>query len=98
MATDLIVGNKQTKKTMAGQFLSSHQRFFNYLCITSKEKHFCQVAEENQRMGKCIAIGLTIYCSTGQSTVASQPASQPACQPASHPASLDPCSAIAGSR
>ena len=40
VAADLIVGNKQTKKTMAGQFLSSHQRFFNYLCITSKEKHF----------------------------------------------------------
>ena len=71
---------------MAGQFLSSHQRFFDYLCINSKEKHFCQVAKENQRMGKCIAICLTSYCSTGESTVASQPAS------------LDPCSAIAGSR
>ena len=58
------------------------------VCITSKEKHVCLVvvAEENQRMGKCIAICLTSYCSTGESTVASQPAS------------LDPCSAIAGSR
>ena len=49
------------------------------VCITSKEKHVCLVvvAEENQRMGKCIAICLTSYCSTGESTVASQPASQP---------------------
>ena len=88
VAADLIVGNKQTKKTMAGQFLSSHQRFFNYLCITSKEKHFCQVAEENQRMGKCIAIGLTSYIAVLGSPqwAASQPASLPA------------CSAIAGSR
>ena len=77
MAAYLIVGNRQTKKTMAGQFLSSHQRFFKYLCIASKVKHVCQVAEENQRMGKCIAICLTSYCSTGESTVASQPASQP---------------------
>ena len=50
------------------------------VCITSKEKHVCLVvvAEENQRMGKCIAICLTSYCSTGESTVASQPAWIPA--------------------
>ena len=47
------------------------------VCITSKEKHVCLVvvAEENYRMSKCIAICLTSYCSTGESTVASQPGS-----------------------
>ena len=35
-AADLIDAEKKMKKTMWGQFWSSHQRFFKYLCIASK--------------------------------------------------------------
>lgn len=62
-AADLIDAEKKMRKTMWGQFWSAHQRFFKYLCIASKVKHVCQVAEEMQRMGKCIVIGLQ---STGE--------------------------------
>jgi len=62
-AADLIDAEKKMKKTMWGQFWSSHQRFFKYLCIASKVKHVCQVAEDMQRIGKCIVIGLQ---STGE--------------------------------
>merc|ERR1719193_2359005 len=62
-AADLIDAEKKMKKTMWGQFWSSHQRFFKYLCIASKVKHVCRVAEEMQRMGKCVVIGLQ---STGE--------------------------------
>ena len=34
-AADLIDADKKMKKTMWGQFWSSHQRFFKYLCIAS---------------------------------------------------------------
>ena len=64
---------------MAGQFLSSYQRLFNYLCITSKEMHFCQVAEDGQVFRHRHILQYWAVHS-GQ------------------PASLDPCSAIAGSR
>jgi hypothetical protein len=57
-AADLIDAKKQMKKTMWGQFWSSHQRFFKYLCKASKVKHVCQVAKEDQRMGTCIIISL----------------------------------------
>ena len=62
-AADLIDAEKKMKKTMWGQFWSAHQRFFKYLCIASKVKHVCQVAEDMQRMGKCVVIGLQ---STGE--------------------------------
>ena len=68
-AADLIDAEKRMKKTMWGQFWSSHQRFFKYLCIASKVKHVCQVADENQRMGKCIVIGLQ---STGEARTIEQ--------------------------
>ena len=35
-AAELIDADKKMKKTMWGQFWSSHQRFFKYLCIASK--------------------------------------------------------------
>ena len=68
-AADLIDAEKRMKKTMWGQFWSSHQRFFKYLCIASKVKHVCQVADENQRMGKCVVIGLQ---STGEARTIEQ--------------------------
>merc|ERR1719193_1325865 len=62
-AADLIDAEKKMKKTMWGQFWSSHQRFFKYLCIASKVKHVCQISEDEQRHGKCVVIGLQ---STGE--------------------------------
>ena len=35
-AAELIDADKKMKKTMWGQYWSSHQRFFKYLCIASK--------------------------------------------------------------
>ena len=122
-AADLIDAEKKMKKTMWGQFWSSHQRFFKYLCIASKVsgvvgggiiisctgqscnlddhhnytnltpptsiattnltflstasinlsllqvKHVCQVSEVEQRLGKCIVIGLQ---STGEARTLEQ--------------------------
>eukprot|EP00092_Neocalanus_flemingeri_P007898 GFUD01008524.1.p1 GENE.GFUD01008524.1~~GFUD01008524.1.p1 ORF type:complete len:1137 (+),score=338.24 GFUD01008524.1:191-3601(+) len=68
-AADLIDAEKKMKKTMWGQFWSSHQRFFKYLCIASKVKHVCQVSEAEQRLGKCIVIGLQ---STGEARTLEQ--------------------------
>jgi len=68
-AADLIDAEKKMKKTMWGQFWSSHQRFFKYLCIASKVKHVCQVSEDEQRLGKCIVIGLQ---STGEARTLEQ--------------------------
>ena len=39
-AADLIDAEK---KTLWGQFWSSHQRFFKYLCIASKVSSFCPI-------------------------------------------------------
>merc|ERR1719153_1840014 len=68
-AADLIDAEKKMKKTMWGQFWSSHQRFFKYLCIASKVKHVCQISEDEQRLGKCIVIGLQ---STGEARTLEQ--------------------------
>jgi len=68
-AADLIDAEKKMKKTMWGQFWSSHQRFFKYLCIASKVKHVCEVSEKEQRLGKCIVIGLQ---STGEARTLEQ--------------------------
>ena len=48
---------------MWGQFWSSHQRFFKYLCIASKVHFVCKVASDVIKMGKCVVIGLQ---STGE--------------------------------
>lgn len=42
-AASLVDADKKMKKTMWGQFWSSHQRFFKYLCIASKVRHVIQV-------------------------------------------------------
>ena len=68
-SADLIDAEKKMKKTMWGQFWSSHQRFFKYLCIASKVKHVCKVSEAEQRLGKCVVIGLQ---STGEARTLEQ--------------------------
>jgi hypothetical protein len=62
-AAELISAEKKMRKTMWGQFWSSHQRFFKYLCIASKVSHVCRVASDVIKMGKCVVIGLQ---STGE--------------------------------
>ena len=42
-AADLIDAEKKMKKTMWGQFWSSHQRFFKYLCIASKVRQLYHI-------------------------------------------------------
>ena len=59
----LVEADKRVRKTMWGQFWSSHQRFFKYLCIASKVPHVVEVANEMQKLGKCVVIGLQ---STGE--------------------------------
>lgn len=43
-AAELIDAENRMRKTMWGQFWSSHQRFFKYLCIAAKVKHAVDVA------------------------------------------------------
>ena len=62
-AAELISAEKKMRKTMWGQFWSSHQRFFKYLCIASKVHFVCRVAQDVIKMGKCVVIGLQ---STGE--------------------------------
>lgn len=62
-SAELINADKKQKKTMWGQFWSSHQRFFKYLCIASKVPHVVKTASEVIKMGKCVVIGLQ---STGE--------------------------------
>lgn len=39
-AAELIDAESRMRKTMWGQFWSSHQRFFKYLCIAAKVSNF----------------------------------------------------------
>lgn len=43
-SAELIDAENRMRKTMWGQFWSSHQRFFKYLCIAAKVKHAVDVA------------------------------------------------------
>ena len=45
-AAELISAEKKMRKTMWGQYWSSHQRFFKYLCIASKVNHVVKTASE----------------------------------------------------
>ena len=62
-AAELISAEKKMRKTMWGQYWSSPQRFFKYLCISSKVHHVVKTASEVIKMGKCVVIGLQ---STGE--------------------------------
>ncbi|KAK6620595.1 hypothetical protein RUM43_010887 [Polyplax serrata] len=68
-AAELIDAENRMKKTMWGQFWSSHQRFFKYLCIAAKVKYAVNVAREAVKCGKCVVIGLQ---STGEARTLDQ--------------------------
>ncbi|XP_023032712.1 protein strawberry notch isoform X2 [Drosophila willistoni] len=68
-AAELIDAESRMKKTMWGQFWSSHQRFFKYLCIAAKVNHAVMVARESIKYGKCVVIGLQ---STGEARTLDQ--------------------------
>uniref|UniRef100_A0A3Q1BF45 Protein strawberry notch homolog 2 n=1 Tax=Amphiprion ocellaris TaxID=80972 RepID=A0A3Q1BF45_AMPOC len=53
-----------SRKSLWGQFWSSHQRFFKYLCIAAKVRCLVELAQKELAAGKCIVIGLQ---STGES-------------------------------
>ncbi|KAI1882638.1 hypothetical protein AGOR_G00236940 [Albula goreensis] len=52
-----------SRKALWGQFWSSHQRFFKYLCIAAKVRRLVELAKSELQQGKCIVIGLQ---STGE--------------------------------
>uniref|UniRef100_A0A4W5R6A3 Protein strawberry notch homolog 2 n=1 Tax=Hucho hucho TaxID=62062 RepID=A0A4W5R6A3_9TELE len=52
-----------SRKSLWGQFWSSHQRFFKYLCIAAKVRCLVELANKELEAGKCIVIGLQ---STGE--------------------------------
>uniref|UniRef100_UPI003D77C6DC protein strawberry notch homolog 2a n=1 Tax=Danio rerio TaxID=7955 RepID=UPI003D77C6DC len=52
-----------SRKSLWGQFWSSHQRFFKYLCIAAKVRRLVDLAHMEMQQGKCIVIGLQ---STGE--------------------------------
>ncbi|KAM7410220.1 hypothetical protein PAMA_001595 [Pampus argenteus] len=53
-----------SRKSLWGQFWSSHQRFFKYLCIAAKVRCLVELAQRELEAEKCIVIGLQ---STGES-------------------------------
>ncbi|XP_048257118.1 protein strawberry notch homolog 1-like [Haliotis rufescens] len=68
-AADLIDAEQRMRKSMWGQFWSAHQRFFKYLCISSKCAHCVQLARDAVKGGKCVVIGLQ---STGEARTLEQ--------------------------
>ncbi|XP_012940832.1 protein strawberry notch homolog 1 [Aplysia californica] len=68
-AAELIQAEHRMKKSMWGQFWSAHQRFFKYLCISSKVNHCVDLAREAVKFGKCVVIGLQ---STGEARTMEQ--------------------------
>ncbi|XP_031430609.1 protein strawberry notch homolog 2 isoform X2 [Clupea harengus] len=53
----------RSRKSLWGQFWSSHQRFFKYLCIAAKVRRLVLLAKKELAAGKCVVIGLQ---STGE--------------------------------
>ncbi|KAF2894826.1 hypothetical protein ILUMI_11349 [Ignelater luminosus] len=68
-AAELVDAENRMRKTMWGQFWSSHQRFFKYLCIAAKVPHAVGTAHESIKCGKCVVIGLQ---STGEARTLEQ--------------------------
>ena len=68
-AIDLIDTEGKLKKTVWGQFWSSHQRFFKYLCMACKVPHVVDLAKSALRNKKCVVIGLQ---STGEARTLEQ--------------------------
>ena len=59
-AAELIQAEHRMRKSMWGQFWSAHQRFFKYLCISSKVNHCVDIAREAVRFGKVSGSGVLI--------------------------------------
>lgn len=57
-ALELIENEAKLKKTVWGQFWSSHQRFFKYLCMACKVPHVVELARKALSNNKCVVIGL----------------------------------------
>uniref|UniRef100_H3AXE2 Protein strawberry notch homolog 2 n=2 Tax=Latimeria chalumnae TaxID=7897 RepID=H3AXE2_LATCH len=53
----------ESRKSLWGQFWSTHQRFFKYLCIAAKVRRTVEIAKQELSKGKCVVIGLQ---STGE--------------------------------
>lgn len=51
-AAQLIDAERSMTKSMWGQFWSAHQRFFKYLCISSKVRHAVKIAKLALKNGK----------------------------------------------
>ncbi|XP_018017597.1 protein strawberry notch homolog 1 isoform X2 [Hyalella azteca] len=68
-ASELVDAEKGMKKTMWGQFWSSHQRFFKYLCIGAKVEHTVRLARDACLSNRCVVIGLQ---STGEARTLEQ--------------------------
>jgi hypothetical protein len=68
-ALDLIDHDGKLRKTIWGQFWSSHQRFFKYLCMACKVPHVVELARKALKNKKCVVIGLQ---STGEARTLEQ--------------------------
>lgn len=68
-ALDLVDPDGKLKKTVWGQFWSSHQRFFKYLCMACKVPHVVALAQRALLENKCVVIGLQ---STGEARTLDQ--------------------------
>lgn len=64
-ASALLAENGQLKTEMWRKFWCAHQRFFKYLCISSKVSYAVKVAKQAVKDGKCVVIGLQ---TTGQNS------------------------------
>lgn len=51
-AVEIMTSDKRLTKTMWGQFWSSHQRFFKYLCIAAKVPHVVRITRQAIKDGK----------------------------------------------
>lgn len=68
-ALELVDDSGKLKKTVWGQFWSSHQRFFKYLCMACKVSHAVNLAQRALIDNKCVVIGLQ---STGEARTLDQ--------------------------
>ncbi len=68
-AIELIDSEGKLKKTVWGQFWSSHQRFFKYLCMACKVPRVVELAQTALKENKCVVIGLQ---STGEARTVEQ--------------------------
>ena len=68
-AIELIDHEGKLKKTVWGQFWSSHQRFFKYLCMACKVPRVVELAKQALSSNKCVVIGLQ---STGEARTMEQ--------------------------